>query len=69
MQRGRDPLLPHLSDTLPAQVGELAARLQLPLPEVMARLSRLELEGTVRRWGGGYVRLPAEIGRRPRVPR
>lgn len=69
MQRGRDPLLPHLSDTLPAQVGELAARLQVPLPEVMARLSRLELEGTVRRWGGGYVRLPAEIGRRPRVPR
>ncbi|MDQ6637790.1 MAG: DNA-processing protein DprA [Candidatus Dormibacteraeota bacterium] len=60
---GRDPLLPHLSDSLPAEVGQLAARLQLPLPEVMARLSRLELEGAVRRWGGGYVRLPRGGGR------
>ncbi|MDQ6898569.1 MAG: DNA-processing protein DprA [Candidatus Dormibacteraeota bacterium] len=60
---GRDSLLPHLSDSLPAQVGHLAERLQLPLPEVIARLSRLELEGAVRRWAGGYVRVPRPGGR------
>ena len=61
-QRGRDALLPHLSDTLPVELGVLARRLQLSLAELVSRLSRLELEGAVRRQGGGYVRVPGAAG-------
>lgn len=54
---GRDGLLAHLSDVLPVEPGALARRLGLAFPEVVARLSRLELEGLVRRLGAGYVRV------------
>ena len=54
--RGRDALLPHLSDTLPVDPGDLARRLGLAFSDVVARLTRLELDGVVRRVGAGYVR-------------
>ncbi|HZV51704.1 MAG TPA: DNA-processing protein DprA [Candidatus Dormibacteraeota bacterium] len=54
---GGGGLLRHLSDVHPVDPGELARRLGLPLPEVLARLTRLELEGAVRRGGGGYLRV------------
>jgi DNA processing protein len=53
---GRDALLPHLSDALPVEPGELARRLGLAFSDVVARLTRLELDGVVRRTGAGYVR-------------
>jgi predicted Rossmann fold nucleotide-binding protein DprA/Smf involved in DNA uptake len=37
--------------------GRLAEKVGLPVGEVLARLSRLELEGRVRRTNGGYVRV------------
>jgi DNA processing protein len=52
-----DDLLRHLSDVYPLDPGVLARRLGLPLPEVVARLTRLELEGAARRGGGGYLRV------------
>jgi DNA processing protein len=55
--RGRDPLLGHLSDTLPVDPGDLARRLGLAFSDVIARLTRLELDGTVRRTGAGYLRV------------
>jgi DNA processing protein len=55
--QGRDALLPHLSDTLPVDAGDLARRLGLAFSDVVARLTRLELDGVVRRTGAGYVRL------------
>ena len=54
--QGRDALLPHLSDTLPVDPGDLARRLGLAFSDVVARLTRLELDGVVRRTGAGYVR-------------
>ena len=54
---GRDPILGHLSDVLPFEPGVLSRRLRLPLAEVVARLSGLELEGLVERTPAGYVRL------------
>ncbi len=54
---GRDGLVRHLSDSYPVQPGDLARRLGLVFPEVVARLTRLELEGTVRKVGTGYVRV------------
>jgi DNA processing protein len=54
--QGRDALLPHLSDTLPVDAGDLARRLGLAFSDVVARLTRLELDGVVRRSGAGYVR-------------
>lgn len=54
---GRDGLLKHLSDIHPVEPGDLARRLGLAFPLVIARLTRLELEGAVRRWGGGYCRV------------
>jgi DNA processing protein len=53
---GRDGLLRHLSDTYPVEPGDLARRLGLAFPDVIARLTRLELEGRVRRMGSGYLR-------------
>lgn len=60
---GPDALYVHLSDTLPVAAGDLAARLRLPLGEVMARLTALELEGRVARRGAGFVRLTDRSGR------
>ncbi|HEX6349855.1 MAG TPA: DNA-processing protein DprA [Candidatus Dormibacteraeota bacterium] len=54
---GRDPLLKHLSDALPVEPGQLARKLEVPLPEIMARLTALELAGQVGRRGAGFVRL------------
>ncbi|MDQ6773572.1 MAG: DNA-processing protein DprA, partial [Candidatus Dormibacteraeota bacterium] len=60
---GRDPLLAHLSDVLPAEPGLLARRLGLAFGELLGRLGRLELEGAVRRTDAGYVRVQRRRGR------
>ncbi|MBO0706850.1 MAG: DNA-processing protein DprA [Candidatus Dormibacteraeota bacterium] len=54
---GQDPLLMHLTDTLPTDPGALAGKLGLPVQQVLVRLSQAELQGRVRRVGGGYVRV------------
>jgi DNA processing protein len=54
---GRDGLLRHLSDAVPADPGDLARRLGLAFSDVVARLTRLELDGVVRRAGAGYLRV------------
>jgi predicted Rossmann fold nucleotide-binding protein DprA/Smf involved in DNA uptake len=36
--------------------AEVARKLQLPIAEVVGRLTALELEGAVRRHGSGYIR-------------
>ena len=54
--RSRDGLVMHLSDTLALSAAEIARKLQLPIAEVVGRLTSLELEGAVRRHGAGYVR-------------
>jgi DNA processing protein len=53
---GRDGILVHLSDVLTVSAAELARKLQLPVAEVLGRLTSLELDGAVRRHGTGYVR-------------
>jgi predicted Rossmann fold nucleotide-binding protein DprA/Smf involved in DNA uptake len=63
---GRDGLGRHLSDVLPRSAAELAAKLALPFSEVLARLTRLELEGEVERRGPGYVRVTRPRGTTPR---
>ena len=52
----RDGILSHLSDVLALNAAEVARKLQLPLSEVLGRLTALELDGAVRRHQGGYVR-------------
>ena len=52
----RDGILVHLSDVLTVSAAELARKLQLPIAEVLGRLTSLELDGAVRRHGAGYVR-------------
>jgi len=52
----RDGLLIHLSDVLTVSAAELARKLHIPISEVLARLTSLELDGAVRRHGAGYVR-------------
>ena len=52
----RDGILSHLSDVLALNAAELARKLQLPVAEVLGRLTALELDGAVRRHQGGYVR-------------
>lgn len=52
----RDGMLSHLSDVLALNAAEIARKLQLPISEVLGRLTALELEGAVRRHQGGYVR-------------
>jgi DNA processing protein len=54
--RSRDGIVLHLSDTLALSAAEIARKLQLPIAEVVGRLTSLELEGAVRRHGTGYVR-------------
>ena len=52
----RDGILSHLSDVLALSAAEVARKLQLPLAEVLGRLTALELDGAVERHQGGYVR-------------
>jgi DNA processing protein len=52
----RDGILLHLSDVLALSAAEIARKLQLPIAEVIGRLTALELDGAVRRHQGGYVR-------------
>jgi DNA processing protein len=56
LPRGRDGILSHLSDVLAVNAAELSRKLQLPIAEVLGRLTSLELEGAVRRHQGGYVK-------------
>ena len=56
LEKGRDAISIHLSDTLPVDAAALARKLQLPVAEVVGRLTSLELEGAVRRHGAGYLR-------------
>ena len=52
----RDGLLAHLSDVLALSAADIARKLQLPVSEVIGRLTALELDGAVRRHGAGYIR-------------
>jgi DNA processing protein len=52
----RDGLLAHLSETLPTSAADLARKLGLGFAEALARLTALELEGSVSRRGDGYIR-------------
>jgi DNA processing protein len=54
---GPDALTRHLSESTPSEAGELARKLSLPFPDVLRRLTALELEGRVKRHGSGYVRV------------
>jgi DNA processing protein len=56
LPRERDGILSHLSDVLALSASEIARKLQLPIAEVLGRLTSLELEGAVRRHQDGYVR-------------
>jgi predicted Rossmann fold nucleotide-binding protein DprA/Smf involved in DNA uptake len=56
--RESDGLARHLSDTLPLTAEDVARKLRLPFAEVLSRLTALELGGSVRRFGDGYVREP-----------
>lgn len=52
-----DPVLSLLARGVPASLEELAARASRPVPELLARLAELELEGAVRRIPGAlFVR-------------
>ena len=53
---GPDGILAHLSDVLPLSAAEIARKLQLPVAEVLGRLTALELDGAVRRHHDGYIR-------------
>ena len=52
----RDGMLSHLSDVLALSAADIARKLQLPVAEVLGRLTALELDGAVRRHGAGYIR-------------
>src|SRR6202158_899150 len=54
--KGRDGILSHLSDVLALSAADIARKLQLPVAEVLGRLTALELDGAVRRHHDGYVR-------------
>jgi DNA processing protein len=54
--RSRDGIVLHMSETLAVSAAELARKLQLPVSEVVGRLTSLELEGVVKRYGSGYIR-------------
>ena len=56
LARARDGLLIHLSEAASVSAADLARKLDLPVAEVLGRLTSLELEGAVRRHAGGYVR-------------
>ncbi|HKV87910.1 MAG TPA: DNA-processing protein DprA [Candidatus Dormibacteraeota bacterium] len=52
----RDGILSHLSDVLALSAAEIARKLQLPVAEVLGRLTALELDGAVRRHQAGFVK-------------
>ncbi len=52
----RDGIVAHLSDVLALSAADIARKLQLPVAEVLGRLTALELDGAVRRHGAGYIR-------------
>jgi predicted ArsR family transcriptional regulator len=52
----RDGIVAHLSDVLALSAADIARKLQLPVAEVLGRLTALELDGAVRRQEAGYVR-------------
>jgi DNA processing protein len=52
----RDGIVSHLSDVLALSAADIARKLQLPVAEVLGRLTALELDGAVRRQEAGYVR-------------
>jgi DNA processing protein len=52
----RDGILAHLSDVLALSAADISRKLQLPVAEVLGRLTALELDGAVRRHGAGYIR-------------
>ena len=54
--RAADGLVLHLSETMAVSASELARKVQLPVAEVLGRLTSLELQGAVRRHGSGYLR-------------
>ena len=56
LQPERDGMVAHLSDVLALSAADLARKLQLPVSEVLGRLTALELDGAVRRHGAGYIR-------------
>ena len=56
LRRERDGILSHLSDVLALNAADIARKLQLPVAEVLGRLTALELDGAVRRHQDGYVR-------------
>ena len=52
----RDGIVAHLSDVLALSAADIARKLQLPVAEVLGRLTALELDGAVRRHESGYIR-------------
>jgi DNA processing protein len=52
----RDGIASHLSDVLALSAADIARKLHLPVAEVLARLTALELDGAVRRQDAGYIR-------------
>jgi DNA processing protein len=56
LRKERDGILSHLSDVLALSAAEIARKLDLPVAEVLGRLTALELDGAVKRHQGGYVR-------------
>jgi DNA processing protein len=52
----RDGMVAHLSEVLALSAADIARKLQLPVAEVLGRLTALELDGAVRRQEAGYVR-------------
>ena len=52
----RDGIVAHLSDVLALSAADIARKLQLPVAEVLGRLTALELDGAVRRHEAGYIR-------------
>jgi DNA processing protein len=56
LARSGDGIVRHLSETVAVSAAEVARKLELPIAEVIGRLTSLELEGAVRRHGSGYLR-------------
>jgi DNA processing protein len=56
LQPERDGIVAHLSDVLAMSAADIARKLQLPVSEVLGRLTALELDGAVRRQEAGYIR-------------
>jgi DNA processing protein len=61
---GLDGLVRHVPDGVSVDPGSLARRLDLPISEVVARLTRLELSGHVRQTAAGYERVRGRARRK-----